>query len=188
MDDQEEARRQATAEGARKHLANGTWPQVMAIFAYPTPRAPRTPEEEFARLKDIYEKANLPAMARFLELVQFDEAARGFSMSYNLSTRGRFAPGDAPDLTAENLLQFFLSRDILVGTRGGIEGAAVWFNNFAEALPKLVPESTLVMDKIFEEAVPLLEGPGRETSLAEMFEAVVTGEGAIFEGPDVPMN
>ncbi len=182
--DQEE-RRRLVAKGARKQLAEGTWPQVMMVFGYPTPKAPITADEEFARLKTFYEQASCPNMAAFIDMVRFAEKENGMSMSFNLSLRRRLTPGEAPETTPENAMLLFLCPDILVGTRWGIEGAAIWFKNFSEAIPQLVPESVQVMDKIFGEAVEFLKRPSHKTNVAEMFKSAVLGEGKILETPKV---
>lgn len=182
--DQEEGRR-LVAEGARKQLADGTWPQVMMVFGYPTPKAPLTSDEEFARIKALYEQAACPNMAAFIEMVRFSEKEHCVSMSFNLSMRRRLTPGEAPEPTSENAMLLFSCPDILVGTRYGVEGAAVWFKNFSEAIPRLAPESAQVMDKIFGEAIEFLKGPSRKTNVAEMFKSAVLGEGDALKTPDV---
>lgn len=182
--DQEE-RRRLVVEGARKQLAEGTWPQVMMVFGYPTPKAPLTSDDEFTRLKALYEQAGCTNMAAFVDMVRFQEKEHGVSMSFNLSMRRRLTPGEAPEPTAENAMLLFSCPDILVGTRRGVEGAAVWFKNFSEAIPKLAPESLQVMDKIFGEAIGFLKGPSRKTNVAEMFKSAVLGEGDALKTPDV---
>lgn len=156
--DQEE-RQRLVVEGARKQLDEGTWPQVMMVFGYPTPKAPPTVDEEFIRLKVLYEQASCPNMAAFIGIVWFAEKENGVSMSFNLSMRRRLTPGEAPEPTAENAMLLFSCPDILVGTRYGVEGAMVWFKNFSEAISRLAPESVQVMDKVFGEAVEFFKGP-----------------------------
>lgn len=182
--DQEE-RRRLVAEGARKQLADETWPQVMMVFGYPTPKSPLTADEEFTRLKTFYEQAACPNMATFIDMVRFSEKEHGVSMSFNLSMRRRITPGEAPESTLENAMLLFSCPDILVGTRYGVEGAAVWLKNFSEAVPRLAPESVQFMDKIFGEAIEFLKGPSRKTNVAEMFKSDVLGEGDALETPDV---
>lgn len=180
-----EERRRLAAEGARKQLAEGTWPQVMTIFGYPNPKAPRTADEEFARLKTLYGQANCPNMVAFIELVQFKEKEHDVTMSFNLSMRRRLVPGDAAPLNAESAMLLFSCPDILVGTRYGVEGAAVWFKNFSEAMPNMAPESVQLMDKIFGEAVEFLRsGTSRRTTVEDMFKSAVLGEGDAPESPD----
>ncbi len=181
VDEKEDHRR--IAEGARRRLAEGTWPQVVAVFGYANPNAPRTPEEEFIRLGAVYAQVACPNLVRFIELLRFTEQEHGVTMSFNLSLRRRLVPGDAPEPTAETVMFLFSCPDILVGTRGGVEGAAVWLKNFSEAIPSLPPESVQMMDKIFGEAVEVLTGPSRATTVQEMFESVVLGEGETLAPP-----
>lgn len=180
-----EERRKLAAESARKHLAEGTWPEVMAVFGYLNPRAPKVPEQEFARLKTFYEQAKCPNIAAVVELVRLKEQEAGVTISFNLSLRRRSVPGEAPEPTSENAQLFFSCPDILVGTRRGVEGAAVWFKNFSEAIPQLAPESIQMMDKIFGEALVLLKGPSRKSTVGEMMDSVLSGEGKLRSTPEV---
>ncbi len=174
--DDRERRQRLVVEGARKQLANGTWPQVMAVFGYPTPKAPRTTDEEFARLKVFYEQKNCMAMAKFIDLVRFTEKENGITMSFNLSMRLRPKPGEKPEPTPENIMLLFSCPDILVGTRGGVEGAAVWFKNLSEATPRMAPESLQVVEKIFGKAVEILQDPSNKVPASEMFQSVFLDE------------
>ncbi|PIR86391.1 hypothetical protein COU13_01210 [Candidatus Kaiserbacteria bacterium CG10_big_fil_rev_8_21_14_0_10_43_70] len=180
-----EERRRLAAEDAREQLADGTWPQVMVVYGYTNPSAPRVPDEEFTRLKALYEQAACPNVATFIELVRFVEKEHGVTMSFNLSLRRRLVPGEVPETTTENARLYFSCPDILVGTRGGVEGAMVWFKNFYEAIGIVPSESAQVMDKIFGEAVEFLKGPSRETNNEEMFKSVVSGECDVLHPPKV---
>lgn len=150
-----EERRRLVAEASRKQLAEGTWPQVMAIFRYPTPRAPRKSDNEIDLLKNIFEKADLKNMGTFVELVRLEERRMNMSMSFNFSMNRRLAKGEA--LTSENALAFFLCPDILVGTRGGKEGAFTWLEHFTQAMADAVPEAVQIFEKIFGEAGEILK-------------------------------
>ena len=183
--DEKNERRRLAAEGARKQLTEGTWPQVMMVFGYLNPKAPRTLEDELDRLKVFYEQAVCPSIAEFVELVRFAEKEHSMTMSFKFSTRRRLVPGEAPEPTAENAMLLFTSCDILVGTRYGAEGAAVWLKNFSEAMSHMAPEQVQVMDKIFAEAVEFLKGPSRKTTLREMLKDAVLGEGETLESPKV---
>ncbi len=167
-----EERRKLAGESARKHLAEGTWPEVMAVFGYQNTRAPKVPAEEFDRLKALYEQANCPNMVAMIELLRLKEQEAGVTMSFNLSLRRRMVPGEAPEATSENAWLFFSCPDILVGTRRGVEGAAVWFKNFSEAIPQLAPESIQMMDKIFGEALVFLKGPSHTSTVGEMMDSI----------------
>jgi len=169
MEPNETEKRQRLAAMALKQLAEGTWPQVMAVFAYPNPKAPRIDDAEFVRLRTLYQQANCSNMAAFVDLVRFKERERNVTMSFNLSMRRRVIPGGPQAPTAENPPHLFLCPDILVGTRFGTEGAVVWFQRFAEGIPSAVPESIQVMDKIFGEAIEVItKGSSRKTTLADM--------------------
>ncbi|MEK7505759.1 MAG: hypothetical protein AAB597_02600 [Patescibacteria group bacterium] len=183
---EEEERRRLVAEGARKQLAEGTWPQVMGVFGYRNPKAPRTPDEEFVRLKALYGRADCSNMAEFVDLVRFAEKEHGVAMSFNLSMRRRLVPGEAPESTAQNAMLLFSCPDILVGTRNGLEGAAVWLKNCYEAVQHLPPESVQVMDKIFGEALGFLKGPSRMTTVEDMLRSAVLGEGDALKPADIP--
>ncbi len=165
--------RRLVVEGARKTLAEKTWPRVMAIFAYPTPKAPRASDAEFDRLKNFYEQSNCPHIAAFVDHVRFFEKEHSMSMSFSLSLRRRNTPDDTTVPTPENVVEFFSTPDILVGTRGGSEGAAVWLKNFSEAVPQLVPESVQVMDKIFGEVLSKLQEP--PASMEELSKLMLSG-------------
>ena len=187
MDPKEESekRRRLIVEGARKQLAEGTWPEVMMVFVYRNAKAPRTPDAEFARLKELFEQASCLNIAAFIELARFQEKEHGVTTSFNLSMRRRLVPNEAP-LTLENAILLLSCPDILVGTRRGIEGAAVWFKSFSEAIPHVPPESLQVMDKIFGEAVEFLKGPSREATVGEMFRSAILGEGDALRPADIP--
>ncbi len=171
-----EERRRLVAEAARKQLADGTWPQVMAVFGYPNPKAPRTSDEEFARLKMFYEEVACPNIAAFVELVCFAEKENGMTMSFNFSMRRRLVSGDAPEPTAESAMRLLTSPDLLVGTRRRVEGAAIWLKSFSEVMSTFATESIQVMDKIFGEAVELFKEPSHRMTAQEMFESVVFGK------------
>ncbi len=185
MEQSEEERRRHRAESARKQLADGTWPQVMMVFAYMNPKAPRIPGEEFDRLTAFYEQAACANMVQFIELLRSAETERDVTMSFNFSMRRRLVPGDAPEATPENARLLFSCPDILVGTRTGTEGAAVWLKNFSEAMPSLVPESVQVIDKIFGEAIPFLKGSYRPVTLEELFRSAILGEDGAVEPLEV---
>jgi hypothetical protein len=161
-----EEEKERVTTGARKQLAEGTWAEVMTVFGYTNPKAPRTHLEEFARLKAFFEKAGYLNLAKFAEIVAFEEQQNNVSMSYNLSMRPR---GGSP-------IQFMMTPDIMVGTRGGVEGAAVWLQKLEEAIPDAVPESVQIFDKIFGEAIEFLSKPGQKTTLEEMARKVFLEE------------
>ncbi len=150
-----------------------THPQVLAIFGYTNPRAPRVPETEYARLLSFFKDVPAPNIATFIEAVQFDEKERGVTMSYNLVLCPRTVdPSKEP--TFEEAMQMFRQRDLLVGTRRGVEGAMMWFSNLVEAL-KDDTSSIVTFDKIFGEAIPYLSVPMQPTSIGEMV-AVAFGD------------
>jgi hypothetical protein len=157
MDPKEkEDRRAKLIEGARKQLAEGTWPKVMAIFGYTTPRAVLRSKEEFGGIKAVFEKAGCTNLAAFTDLVFMDEKRKGVPMSFNLSMSGRFSPGDPEATVAASI---FSCPDIMVGTRGGIESAF---------------ESMQIFDKIFGEAIEHMKSPPESTSVEKMLEEVFT--------------
>lgn len=180
-------RHKVEAEAARKQLAEGTWPQVMTVFGYDNPKAPRKADGEIARIKKLFEEASCPNMATFIELVRFEEQERQVTRSFNLSMCGRLTPGDVP-LTPTNAALLFSTPDILVGTRNGIEGAIDWFKNFSEAIPKMMPESVQIFDKIFGDAVVFLQGPSRKTTVEDMIQSVVSDEDVSSEPAEVPFK
>ncbi len=155
-----------TIENARKRLKDGTWPQVMAVFFYPNPKAPRVQDEEFLRLQSFYENASLPNMALFIEIVQFMEKECGVTMSFNFSLCNRRNQGDLGDseMTSGHATLYFGTRDLLVGTRGGVEGAMVWFRNISEGISMIAPELLQILDKIFGEAVGIVRRPEKDKS------------------------
>jgi len=183
--EEEEKRKKRLVEKARKQLAEGTWPQVMAVFGYSNPNASQTTKEEYLRLKVVYEQAACPNIVQFLELLYFTEKEHRSTMSFNLSMRRRLVPGEVLEPTLDNFVSFLSCPDVLVGTRGGSKGAAAWLKNFSEAMPNLAPESVQVMDKIFGEALEFLRGPSRTTTVDEMLKSAVLGEGEILEPPKV---
>lgn len=180
---QKEERRKLVAEHARKQLADGSWPEVMAVFAYPTPRAPRVEVAEWERLKGSFEAQKLHNMSAFVGLALMDEQAHNVTMSYNFSMRRRDEP-DISKLTPQNVMAFLGTPDILVGTRMGIEGAYVWLKNFSEAMIDAIPEAVQVFDKIFGEAVAKMQGPSTNMTLGEMAEAALGGKLPKLEVPN----
>ncbi|MDB5188208.1 MAG: hypothetical protein JWO50_728 [Candidatus Kaiserbacteria bacterium] len=176
--DKKAEQRRLAIIGARKQLAEGTWPKVMTVFEYLNPKAPRTPAEEFARLKSFYEHAALPNMTVFVDLLSFAEKEHNVTISYNLSMCWRHLPENAPpeSITTEEAMAFLSCPDVLVGTRNGSEGAAVWLRHFSEAIPKIAPEPIQVWDKIFGEAVELLKKQPRKVSIEDIVNAVFLGE------------
>ncbi len=171
------------AAASRVQLETGTWPQVMAVFTYQNRRASLTEVSEFVRLTAFYEDAGLQHLASFTRLVQFEEQAQKVPVSFNFSMRPRFPPENAPS-DRTHPAAFLGFPDVLVGTRNGIEGAAVWLRNFAAAVPGLVPESAQVMDKIFGEALTLLAGSSQRVTLEEMFRTAFGLESATLPAPE----
>ena len=173
----ENERKRLVVEGARKQLDTGTWPQVMGVFGYKNPNAPRTPDEEYDRLKCLFERALCPNMVQFIEWLRFAEAENHVTMSYNFSMSWRLTAEDKPTGTLNDARLLFGCPDVLVGTRSGVEGAAVWLRNFSQAMTMMAPEPLQVMDKIFGEAVALLlRESGRWVSVEDMFRSAVLGE------------
>jgi hypothetical protein len=123
-------------------------------------------------------------MAAFVDLVRFAEKERSTTMSFNLSLRRRLVPGNAPEPTPENASLLF-SPDILVGTRRGTEGAAVWLKNFSEVVPNMAHETVQIMDKIFGEAVALLQGSAQEMTVEDMYN-IARGATDMPKPPDTP--
>lgn len=168
MDQDEDERRRQLAENARKRLANGRWPQVVGVFQYENPKAPQTTPEEFARLQALFTQAGHVNMATFLEHLQFKEKELGVSLSFNLSMAYRLTPEEEQRMDSfQNILG---CPDMLVGTRRGVEGAAVWLKNFSEAMVTAVPENVQLVDKVFGEALVLLQNPSVSLSLGEMLD------------------
>jgi hypothetical protein len=93
------------AENAKRQLETGTWPQVMAVFGYETPRAPRKSVEEFNQLKGFFEKALYPNIVAFIDLLRLEEERMGVSMSFNVQLRRRSVPGEVLP-TAGNVADF----------------------------------------------------------------------------------
>lgn len=178
-------RRRLVAESARKQLADGTWPEVMMVFSYANHKAPLTTDEEFARLKSWYEQAACPSMAQFVDLLRFAEKVNGTAMSYNFSMRRRLGAERNQDPDSLNSVLAALCPDVLVGTRRGVDGAAVWLAMFAQVVPNLAPESVQVMDKVFGEALVFLRGTTQSVTFEELLKAGLTGEGMLFDSPAV---
>lgn len=151
------------------------YPRVAAVFEYPNPNVPRTTDEEFQRLIAFFTEANCPNIATFIGVVQFAEKEHGVTMSYNLSLVPRsFDMGKEP--TLEEVMRFFSLRDILVGTRRGVEGAAVWFKNLSEAMREIEPGSAHHLETLFGEALEEFSRPPTITTLAEIATFVSGGE------------
>lgn len=150
-----------------------THPRVMAIFGYTNPRAPRVSEQEYTRLITFFESVTALNIAKFIEAVQFDEKERNVTMSYNLVLCPRTVD-TSKEPTFEEAMQMFQQRDLLIGTRRGVEGAMVWFSNLAKALKEDIP-AVLTFDKIFSEAISHLSVPAQSISIGEMV-AVAFGD------------
>lgn len=172
MEETKDERRTWLAAQSRKQLEDGTWPQVLAVFAYQTPRAPLQSADAFAVLKQHFDTRGLANFSAFTDLVVMEERLNGVSMSFNLSMRRRDIP---KDLSPAQLAMSMLSTpDILVGTRWGVESAYHWLRNLTQAAEQLPEESFRVFDKVFGEALEHLKGVGKPTSLAQMLEEVMT--------------
>jgi hypothetical protein len=78
-----------------------------------------------------------------------------------------------------------LCPDVLVGTRRGVDGAAIWLATFSQVVPTLAPETVQVMDKVFGEALVFLRGTTQSVTLEELLKAGLTGEGKLFDPPAV---
>lgn len=147
------------AERARTQLEDGTRPQVVMVCVYPNPRAPRTSDEEYAELKAAFLAAQCPSAAFLVGAVQFMEAGKRVTVSVNLKRVPRVETWEA----------LVSCCDMLLGTRMGVEGAAVWLKKYHEALPRLPDEVVQLMEKYFAEAAELLTKAGRRVSVAELF-------------------
>lgn len=165
----EAERRHRMATNAAVHLANGTWPQVLAVFGYENPRAPRVGPETYERLKDTFERAGCVQVAAFAGLVSMQEKERGVTMSFNVSLCKRRRPGNVQD-NDESLTDDLATPDMLIGTRKGVEGAAVWLEKFAAQLIQMPPESIEFMDKVFGEAVACMLKHSQRLSLDDLFD------------------
>lgn len=182
LDDVAEQRRLVEA-GARKLLADGTWPEVVALYSYENPMAPRVPAEEYERLKGIFNAAKLPNLVKFVEIVAFNEQAHNVTMSFKLTLQQRMTAEELAKTTAEEMVKFLNTPDILVGSNRDVEGAAIWLNNLAETMSAEVPEMIQVIDKIFGQANKFLSIPDEQKTLSEMFERLFSGAAKIVVPP-----
>jgi hypothetical protein len=156
------------AAAAQDALDTETWPEVMGLFAYHNSKAPRVTESEFARLHQLFSEKNLPALAKFVKIVQFEEASANTTMSYNFSLRPRY-PDNVAMSEEERMAAAFNMPDMLVGTRRGTDGAMVWLSNFAIALTDMEPAAVQIFDKIFAEVNNMLSDPSSKTTFEEIF-------------------
>lgn len=157
-------RQRIRCKRARERLAEGTWPQVVAVFGYRNPDVPRATKETFFELRRIYSEVECPNFVAFVSSVEFEESRHNTSMSFKLSMIRRGS--SKSDL--QDPLRSIWCLDVLVGTRSGAKTAVGWLKNFAESIPHLPPEGLQFMDKIFGEAVAQLSAPSQVTSYAEM--------------------
>jgi hypothetical protein len=143
-----------------------THPRVVAIFVYRNPRAAKTPEAEYDRLISFFTEANAQHIVTFVKIVQFDEQQSGTVTSYNFS----LVPRDidmSREPTIEDLMRMFRQRDLLVGTRGGTEGAMVWLSNLAAAFAD-DPQPLQTFNQIFGESLPHFSAQPHLYSIQEM--------------------
>lgn len=178
----EDDRRAKATKAATKQLADGTWPQVITVYGYKNPRAPRVPDEDYARLKTLFERAGFPNLAAFTACVQMEEKVCDVTLSFNVSLCRRRTPEGASD-TDRDLADFESTPDMLVGTRGGVEGAAVWLHKWSWTMAQVGSEVAQVVDKIFGEVVVALGRPPQTLTTAEML-AVALGEQDMPEPPE----
>ncbi len=172
------------AANSAAHLANGTWPQVLAVFGYDNPRAPRVHPETYQRLQDVFQAAGCAQIAAFAGLVSIEERARGVTMSFNFSLCKRRRPGNLED-SEESQMDHLATPDMLIGTRKGVEGAAVWLETFAATLAsQLPPESIQFMDKIFGEAVACMRAQSQQLSFGDLVD-IAAGH-KTFDGSTEP--
>ena len=183
MEPEREERLRRTVENARKQLAEGTWPEVMEVFGYPNPQAPRVADEELTQLKEFYEQTGCTNMAMFVDVLRFAEIEHGVTMSFNFSMRWRTVSKETLQTDSEQAMSLLSCPDILVGTRRGVEGAASWLKNFSKAVPQLPVESVQIMDKIYGEAVQILQSPSRITTIGEMLDSLVSDSDSTAESP-----
>ena len=178
-DNEAAERRELAFEIARKRLAEGTWPEVMAVFEYKNPEVVRATGEEFTRLATHFKSASYSNLARFIERLQIIEQENQMTMSFNLSLRHRLSPGTAP-VDSENVANFFSTQDLLIGTRRGSRGAFYWLNELSKNMPNMHVTSIQILDKIIGEAVVLLAGPLQPTTIgAMMYAALGTGTASV---------
>lgn len=156
----------------RKQLSEGTVPQVYVVFGYLNPQAPRIPDEEYVRLKDIYGQMDCPNMVKFLEAVNFEEKARNVTMSYNLSMGPRINGGHVSGVVVQQAIM--RTPDILVGTRDGVEGAWVWFRNMYEYFREEVVVKEY-MESIFGEALLFVLARGHELTQRQFVDLALNG-------------
>jgi hypothetical protein len=159
---------QPDAAAAQETLDKGTWPEVIGMFIYFNSKASRVTESEFARLHQLFSENNLPALAKFVEIVQFEETSANTTMSYNFSLRPRY-PDNVAMSEEERVAAAFNMPDMPVGTRGGTDGAMVWLSNFANVLTDMEPAAVQIFDKIFAEANEMLSDPSSKTTFEEIF-------------------
>ncbi len=176
-------RRRLVEAGARKLLADGTWPEVVALYSYENPMAPRVHVEEYERLQSIFAAAGLDHLVKFVEIVAFNEQAHNVTMSFKLILRQRVTAEELAKMTAEEMVKFLDTPDILIGSNREVEGAAIWLNNLAETMSAEVPEMIQVIDKIFGQANKYLSIPDEQRTLSEMFERLFSGAAKIVVPP-----
>ncbi len=181
MNQDQEERQKHLIESSRKQLADGTWPQVMMVWGYKNPRAPRISDEQYACIKEFFLKENCPAMAEFVDLLQFVEKEHNVTMSFNFSMQRRAPPEESGTVPEIIVLSVLHCPDVLVGTRNGIQGAGIWLKNFSEAIPKLPTEAVQIMNKIFSEAVIFIRGSSKVMPFEELLRYALSGEGEIFD-------
>lgn len=179
-DDQRECLRKVV-ERTRQQLDDGTWPEVVAVFRYNNPEACRTTNDGFENLRKSFEQAGCLSLARFVQLIAFDELADGQVHSYILSMRYRLLPNGQRVETAEDEISAFLCPDLLVGSRRGVGGAVSWLRRFLGEIPSLLPETVQLMDRIFGEVDKLLEESCYSMTVEEMLEFLVSETGGIPE-------
>jgi hypothetical protein len=179
----DEERRKRMATNSAAHLANGTWPQVLSVFGYENPRAPRVDPETYQKLRNVFEAAGCAQIAAFAGLVSIEERARGMTMSFNFSLCRRRQPGNVQD-SEESLMDHLGTPDMLIGTRKGVEGAAVWLEKFASTLAsQLPPESIQFMDKIFGEAVACMLARSQRLTLEDLVD-IASGQKTLDGSPE----
>ncbi len=167
--------REALIQGARKILADKSWPIVTGIFFYPSSDTTLTSAEEVSALRALLEARNMPNTIRLAERIKTEEERLGVKV-HGVSII--LMPRDLPSLeeqTPAQTMAAFTTPDIMIGTRPwqGNTTALQWLTEFAKNAAAYPPEPREVFDNIIAEAVKKIEGTvSRPVTLSEMINTV----------------
>lgn len=150
-------------------LERKAWPRAKEVFGYINRKTQKTTNEKLMGLRAAYSEANCLNIARFVDIIQFDEAVYRYAVSYNFSLvpcLPKNFRGDQEQIIKAELLQ----HDLLVGSRYEAECASSWLDTIIKSGQSLDTDELQVIDKIFGSALQSASKPSVVIKKSELVE------------------